>query len=1224
VASCNRGLCKPSGKVSYLPVRSVHSRILCRVICTILAASPLASATTYVSYVGDVGGSSGDPRNQGWSITGGGRSRAVNDGGVLGWELTDRKNNSQPTMSADFGASNVPAPGDPWTFAVTTRVLHGNGTESNQIQWSNGSDRYRVFIYEDDFGNIDISYSNLAGSPRTFDNYFFNDDGYHTWAIVHDGSAAKLTCDGSDVVTIGSIPAAGTARGVYIGGGSGPGRGSFYLTGASYDATLTPVVTTRPARVFADHMVLQRGEPVAIFGTDDISPGSQSISVSFGGQTKFTTTDGSGQWRVNLDSMSANSTGQDLVVTGSSTVMFSNILVGEVWLAAGQENMNFSVGASSNAPHPSTYPLIRMCNWEATVGAGSSQVYGSGEFDQLDRDDFYAGSWQEIDAASVSGQSAVGYFFAHELAASLGVPVGIVDLSVDGTSTEAYIPAAAHLADFYLRIPFEKPDSSPSLGQATTERIAQNLGSYAHPDPGAPHPHPFAPGFLHETGIRHLVPFTFKGVIWYQGESNAAFSNGLYARNGKWVSDYQFHLLTTLVDSWRSAFQNPGLPFYQVQLPRINQPERIKWPWYRDAQDRFAREVPGVETAVITDLGSEGLTPLDKEPVAQRLARIARQELYGQAMEASGPRLTQQVISGDQVILHFDHTGNGLISSDGAALRHFEIAGPDRNFVPAPATIVGTTVVVSSPAVPNPVAVRYAWERDPDVNLFNDNDVDLPAGPFRTDDWMFAGLGRPIRVACIGDSITFGLGIPDPADTYPARLQDLLGTTLFEVQSFGLSGAKIFTSSLKYENSPEFANALAFQPDIVICNLGLNDVNDWGQITRDGFLTEYRHLMDAFASLPTDPALIIWHEIAPIFTSVAGSPDLLALIELIGECASYMGVKNVDMSQPLAGHPEWFFGDGIHPNETGARKIAEETFLYLHNLDAMDPWLTISEFMAINTGTLTDENGDLSSWLEISNLGSTGAAVGGTYLTDEIGDLTRWQIPPGTFLEPASAMVLYASGKDRAVPGDELHTNFILPETSGSLAMVAADGVTVLDFHDLYPIQYADRSYGRDDTLTSAQGVFYPTPTPGSLNGTGGLPPFANWKDLYGVSSDSEDLDRDGISAIVEFFNGSRPDSAASASPAVPVMISDGGFDYFGVEFRLASGLPGLSAQLESPPQLELAPQLLTSNAVIVGAPILVSSIDNGDGTKTVTYRLETPINDADNGFLRVKFDYSE
>jgi len=504
----------------------------------------------------------------------------------------------------------------------------------------------------------------------------------------------------------------------------------------------------RPARVFADHMVLQRGEAVPVFGTD--TPG-QSITVQFGGQTKVTTADSNGDWRVDLDPMAASMTGRTLTVTGSSVVLFADVLVGEVWVAAGQSNMRFTVNESSNTPHPENYGRIRMCNWEPTVGTGGGTVYGPADYANLTPENFYIGTWEVLNSGNVGPQSAVAYFFANALARELAgtgpggidVPVGVVELAIGGTSTESFISPAAHQPDPYLKAAFEDPRGVRTLGNWTSGRISKNLTGYVHADPANPHPHPYAPGFLYYTGIANIAPFACKGAIWYQGESNAEFTVAPYKWNGDRLSDYETDVMTALVDSWRTEFGKPDLPFYMVQLPRISASSRALWPWYREAQNRTAEARDGVEVAVVTEFGINGsnVHPPNKEPVGERLAYIARNKQYGENISCSGPVYCSQEISESKIILHFDHVEDGLISSDGMALRHFEISGSERVFVTAMATIVGDTVEVSAPVVTEPVAVRYGWHMNIDVNFYNSNsNENLPASPFRTDDWMAAAL----------------------------------------------------------------------------------------------------------------------------------------------------------------------------------------------------------------------------------------------------------------------------------------------------------------------------------------------------------------------------------------------------------------------------------------------------------------------------------------------------
>ena len=507
------------------------------------------------------------------------------------------------------------------------------------------------------------------------------------------------------------------------------------------------IVTTsglKLARGFDDHMVLQRGTNVPVWGT---APTGSAVTVTFDGQVLDTVSDRDGDWSVALSPMVASTNGRDLVVSSATaTNTLSDVLVGEVWVAAGQSNMRWPVSSSSNTPHPENHDLIRMCDWEGSVGTGGGTVYGAAEYAKLNPDDYFVGTWQTLDTSTVQAQSAVAYFFANALARELrgtgpdgiDVPIGVVELAVGGASTEAFIPLEALMSNRYLKAAFEDPRGVRTLGQWTTGRITKNLTGYTHSSTNAPHPHPYAPGFLYWTGMEHLAPFSFRGAIWYQGESNAEFTEPGYDWPGDVVSDYQAMVMTALVDSWRDAFSRPRMPFYMVQLPRINASNRTKWPWYREAQLRVADAREGVELAVVPEFGVNGsnVHPPNKEPVGERLALIARNRIYGEPVAYSGPRLVSHNTNGSRIVLSFENVGQGLISADGAPLRHFEIAGADRAFVNATATIVGDKVEVSAPSVSAPVAVRYAWVMNVDVNLYGSSAVaDLPAAPFRTDDW---------------------------------------------------------------------------------------------------------------------------------------------------------------------------------------------------------------------------------------------------------------------------------------------------------------------------------------------------------------------------------------------------------------------------------------------------------------------------------------------------------
>lgn len=691
---------------------------------------------------------------------------------------------------------------------------------------------------------------------------------------------------------------------------------------------------TRLARIFDNHMVLQRDEPVAIFGHD--KPGEQ-IQVHFGDQKRTATTSKAGTWNVTLAPLEANPIGRTLTVIGSSRATVSNLLVGEVWLAAGQSNMNFTVDKCATKPHPEYFPLIRMANWEGRVSTSRHQIYGPQDFSNLNSTNHYTGTWQAMDHDSVLHQSGVGYFFANALARELKVPVGIVDISLGGTTTEAFIAPAVLRQNPYLEAAFEDPRNARSLGQWATARITTNLGGYSHHDQSLPFPHPFAPGFLHATSMPHIIPFTFKGVIWYQGESNAEFTSKGFRWNGERLADHQTMVMEALINSWRTDFRKPAMPFYMVELPRISAVNRTLWPSYREAQQRVARDNDGVELASIPEFGATdgNVHPSNKEPVGERLARIALAKAYDRSIAFSGPNFTEHQVVGDAIHLRFEHAGKALTDRDGGSLRNFEIAGSNRHFVPAEATIRGECIVVRSADVPEPVAVRHAWSMDIDVDLANSNGFTAP--PFRTDSWLVAP-GRRIRVACIGDSITLGTGLKEPArESYPVHLGLLLGDG-FDVRGYAKSGFGIHRPAKRFDQTQEFREALAFKPDIVICNLGINDITQWGTYNRSDLVTEYRTLIDAFASLSTAPYIIQWSPLAPIFPghNFHGDPNVKTLKEWIAYAASHTGVDTLDMFTPFYAHPEWF-PDHIHPNATGTKAIAEEVFTYLQQLDQTAP-----------------------------------------------------------------------------------------------------------------------------------------------------------------------------------------------------------------------------------------------------------------------------------------------
>ncbi|MFV1958501.1 MAG: sialate O-acetylesterase, partial [Planctomycetota bacterium] len=481
------------------------------------------------------------------------------------------------------------------------------------------------------------------------------------------------------------------------------------------------------ASVFGDHMVLQQEKPVVIWGR--AAPG-EALTVEIAGRQAETSAGRRGRWRVTLDALPAPGP-YTLRVRGKTTVTLSDVLVGEVWICSGQSNMAMTVAACFDAEEEisaADLPQIRLL----TVGRrGAAEP----------AEDF-RGSWTRCSQRTVRSFSAVGFFFGRTLFESLGVPIGLVDTSYGGTPAEAWTPRPALEREPTLAPLVERWTKAARSYDAKAarrryekalarwEKAAAKAKAAGKPPPRkprlAPDPRENVRGIasLWNAMVAPLVPFAVRGVIWYQGESNAARA-------------YQYRTLFPLmIKSWRAAWKE-DLPFYFVQLANFRerkpQPGESAWAELREAQRLTLREVPNTGMAVAIDIGEAGtIHPRNKQDVGKRLADWALAGPYGLAVEPSGPLYRESKRRGRTIRIRFDHVGKSL-AAHGGPLRGFTIAGKDRRFHPAQARIEGDEVVVTSPEVAHPVAVRYGWADNPDTNLYNA--ADLPASPFRTDDW---------------------------------------------------------------------------------------------------------------------------------------------------------------------------------------------------------------------------------------------------------------------------------------------------------------------------------------------------------------------------------------------------------------------------------------------------------------------------------------------------------
>jgi len=401
--------------------------------------------------------------------------------------------------------------------------------------------------------------------------------------------------------------------------------------------------------------------------------------VSIQGQ-KMEATAAEGRWRVNLKPLTAGGPFTLTIESPTSKTELHNVLVGEVWIASGQSNMEMAVQNTADGPKHvanSANPQIRLY----TVPRHGAKT------PQAD----VVGRWEECGPKSVGGFSAVAYFFGQALEQQLHVPVGLINTNVGGTTAERWMSK-------------ESLDAVPQLKAMPKGQGANDL---------------------YNAMIHPLIPYGIRGAIWYQGESNAG------------VAWHYRTLFPAMIKDWREEWKEGDFPFLFVQLapfmPINHEPMDSQWAELRDAQLHTMLTVPNTGMAVITDVGDEkDIHPKRKQPVGQRLALAARALGLGEKIEYSGPIFDRLDIKGSEAIVHFKHAGSGL-AAKGDKLTGFTIAGADRKFHNAEARIEGDEVIVSSPQVPQPVAVRFGWANHPVVNLWNNEG--LPASPFRSDDF---------------------------------------------------------------------------------------------------------------------------------------------------------------------------------------------------------------------------------------------------------------------------------------------------------------------------------------------------------------------------------------------------------------------------------------------------------------------------------------------------------
>ena len=442
--------------------------------------------------------------------------------------------------------------------------------------------------------------------------------------------------------------------------------------------------------IFGDHMVVQRAAKFPVWGT---AAPDEAVTVKAAGQEQSGKADAKGNWRVELPPIESKDP-IEITVSGKNSIVLHDVLVGEVWLCAGQSNMVFPLARASTADEAlkaADRPKMRFFKVGRAIKDQPQTELAGGE-------------WVVCTPQTARAYTAVGYFMGAELQDKLNVPVGLIESDWGGTRAEAWIPRETFDA---LKLPYEPEWTEQWL------RPKQNPKAKT-PEPARPHE---APAVLYNGMVAPYAGYAIRGVVWYQGETNTAYP-----------ADYE-RVLGALVTSWRAAWKQGDFPFLVVQLPNFIGKSR-DWATLRASQAKVAKDLPNVGLAVTIDLGTpDNIHPTNKQPVGHRLALIAQKMAYGQDVACSGPTFKSLAVNGSEATVTFDHVDDGLVARGGEVLG-FEVAGEDGKFVPATGKIKGATVIVQADGVSSPKAVRYAWANDPKCTLYNT--IDLPAAPFTT------------------------------------------------------------------------------------------------------------------------------------------------------------------------------------------------------------------------------------------------------------------------------------------------------------------------------------------------------------------------------------------------------------------------------------------------------------------------------------------------------------
>jgi hypothetical protein len=506
--------------------------------------------------------------------------------------------------------------------------------------------------------------------------------------------------------------------------------------------------TIQLSRIFANGMVLQRNMPIHIWGTANAG---DSLTVSFLSSNIVAVADSNGKWRATLPAKSAGGPYSLVVLTHTQTISLDDVYVGDVWLASGQSNMEMQV----NYPIDSASALIAAANFQTIRQFKVVKALANDPTEDLPS----GSTWTPATSTFVGSFSAVAYLFARDLYQDLSIPIGIINSSYGGSRIEAWMSKDM--------LGYDEGDTVLASGAAERQ-----------------------PTVAFNAMINPILAYPIKGIIWYQGESNADVVTDAVAYSS---------LFKTMISGWRTLWGLGDIPFLWVQLPGYGEvystPQTWDaWPQLRAAQTS-ALVLPNTGEAVTIDVGSTDIHPTHKIPVGHRLALIARNVAYGESIVSQGPRYKSNRLRDDgKVEISFDNVADSLVAKDSTngGVGNFAIAGPDNTLMWAHASIDHGKILVWNPSIPYPALVRYAWEYNPiNANLYNS--ASLPAAPFLAD--VYPGF-KITRFLASRSPIERGQSVTLTWNVYGASAVTLNGTAVDSATSVTVSPTATTTYTL--------------------------------------------------------------------------------------------------------------------------------------------------------------------------------------------------------------------------------------------------------------------------------------------------------------------------------------------------------------------------------------------------------------------------------------------